>query len=251
MPDDQPTPATRTANHDSIPLLMGAQVEAFALIVRRETCDEIAAMLRTNGHTPAANLVDTDRDFTELSRSLAAIPTPIHEPEHAASCRVFDCRCGCNPAQTCQDCHRCHCWRTQCCAQTVIDDERRRARTTALRALLDNISLPMLTELHQTIADGEEAALRHALSHRTLLLVPGNGHYTQAVFEAVDSKLGMGHADYSTHDVDLYAQGQDDPIEIIDLDNDDVLSRLLGSLAALIRPAEGARLELDLARAHN
>ncbi|MFD8903065.1 hypothetical protein [Streptomyces ardesiacus] len=248
MPEDQPT--TPTTHHDSIPLLMGAQVEAFALLVRRETCTEIASMLRANGHSPAASLVDTDRDFTELSRSMAAIPTHIHEPEHAAGCRIFHCRCGCDPAQTCQDCRRCHCWRAQCCAQTVIDHERHRARTTALRTLLDNVGLQMLTELRQTVADAEEAALRHALSHRTRLLVPGNGRYAQAVFEAVDSKLGMGHADYSAHDVDLYAQGHDDPTEAIDL-NDDVLLHLLGSLAALIRPAEGARLEVDLTQEHS
>ncbi|WP_331732993.1 hypothetical protein OG613_49070 (plasmid) [Streptomyces sp. NBC_00015] len=253
MPEDQP--AAPTTNHDpdhgSFPLLLGAQVEAFALLVRRETCTEIASMLRTNGHPSAASLVNTDRDFTELSRSMAAIPTPIHEPEHAARCRAFRCRCGCDPAQSCQDCRRCPCWRSQCCAQTVIDAERRRARTTALRTLLDTIGRPMLTELRQTAAEAEEAALRNALSRRTWLLVPGNGHYTQAVFEAVDSKLGVDHADFSAYNVELYAQGQDDPIEVIDLNDDDGLSRLLGSMAALIRPAEGARLEVDLAQAHS
>jgi hypothetical protein len=247
MPEAQPN--TPTMGRESFPLLIGAQVEAFALVVRRQTCNEIASMLRTSGHPPAASLVETDRDFTELSRSLAALPIPSHEPEHAAGCRVFHCTCPCDPGQTCQDCHRCQCWRVDCCAQRVTDHERSRARTTALRTLLDNIGLRMLTELRETAADAEEAALRHAVSRRTRLLVPGDGHYERAVFSAGDSKLGMGHGDYNTHDVGLYATGQDDPTEAIDL-NDDVLSQLLGSLAELIHPDEGAGLTVDLTRAH-
>ncbi|MFF8884118.1 hypothetical protein, partial [Streptomyces flaveolus] len=98
--------------------------------------------------------------------------------------------------------------------------------------------------MRQTVAAAEEAALRQALSHRTRLLVPGDGAYTLAVFRAVDGRLGMGHADYSDTDtdIDLYTQGRNDRTEAIDLD-DDVLSHLLGSLAALVRPDEGARLE--------
>ncbi|MFF9453619.1 hypothetical protein [Streptomyces flaveolus] len=195
--------------------------------------------LHANGHATA------DLDFTELSRWAATLPALTHESDHAAGCRVFRCRCGCDPAQTCQDYHRCPCWRAQCCAHRAIEAEQSRARTTALRTLLDTIGLKTLTELRQTVADAEEAALRQALSHRTRLLVPEDGAYTMAVFRAVDGRLAMGHADYSDTDIDLYTQGQNDPTEAIDLD-DDVLSHLLGSLAALMRPDEGARLVVDL-----
>ncbi|WP_225637398.1 hypothetical protein [Streptomyces solaniscabiei] len=198
--------------------------------------------LNANGHATA------DRDVTELFRWAATLPALTHEPDHAAGCRVFHCRCGCDPAQTCQDCHRCLCWRAQCCAHRAVEAEQSRAWTTALRRVLDPIGLKTLTELRQTVADAEEAALRKALSHRTRLLAAGDGVYTLAVFGAVDGKLGMGHADYSDTDIDLYTQGQNDPTETIDLD-DDVLSYLLGSLAALVRPDEGARLEVDLTQA--
>ncbi|WP_327411234.1 hypothetical protein OG458_41600 (plasmid) [Streptomyces sp. NBC_01281] len=243
MPDDQSTTPNEPG---SFPLLLCTQVEAFALLVRRETCTLIASMLRTAGNAPAADLVDTDRDFTELSRSLAAIAGPVPAPDHGAGCRVFRCRCGCDQSQACSNCHRCQCWRSDCCVQRKPDAERRRARTSALSTLLAGVGLPMLTELRQTAADAEEAALRRALAHRARLLLPGDARYATAAFYASDSKLCMGHADYSVHDVTLHTQEQKDGSdETIDFD-DDVLSRLLGALAELIRPDEGAQLEVDL-----
>lgn len=47
-PDTTPDP-------DPVPMLLGTQDAAHALNVRRETCDELAAILRDNGHAPAAN----------------------------------------------------------------------------------------------------------------------------------------------------------------------------------------------------
>ncbi|MFE3139688.1 hypothetical protein [Streptomyces scopuliridis] len=240
MPENTPAP-------DTFPLLTGAQVEAYALVVRRQTCTELAAMLHRGGQTVAANLVVEDRDFTELARSLSAIPKASpSKPEHAAGCRGFACRCGCDRAEDCQDCHRCVCWRAECCAQVALDRVRRRERTAALRQLLDGVDRSMLTELRETAADAEEAALRSAVARRLQFLVPSDGRQYVVVFEAVDSKLGMGHADYSNQDVELYADGQDDPTETVDLD-DAVLSRDLGALAELLRPDEGARLLVDLA----
>jgi len=230
----------------SFPLLVGAQVEAYALVVRRQTCDRLAAMLRADGQALAANLVEEDRDVTELSRSLAAVPSTLKR-EHGAYCRPFDCRCGCDRAQTCADCHRCVCWRAQCCAQVAADHARRQARKTALRSLLDTMGPAVLTELRETAADAEEAALRDVIARRVRLLAPGDGRqYDTAVFEARDSKLGMGHGDYRVCDVELYAPGQDDPNETADLD-DDALCAALGTLAELLRPEEGADLTVDLA----
>ncbi|MEW2497434.1 hypothetical protein AB0942_28440 [Streptomyces nodosus] len=251
LPDtdtDDPAPA-------SFPLLVGAQVEAYALVVRRQTCDHLAAMLRDGGQALAANLVEEDRDFTEISRSLAVIPD-APKTEHGAYCRPFDCRCGCDRAQTCYDCHRCVCWRVQCCAQVAVDGARARARKAALRRLLDGVGLAMLTELRETVAEAEEDALRDTIATRVRLLAPADCRpYSRVVFAARDSKLGMGHADYRVHDVELYDDeiGQDDgpedeqdcPAETVDLD-DDVLSAALGTLAELLHPDEGADLTVDL-----
>ncbi|GAA1227477.1 hypothetical protein [Streptomyces rhizosphaericus] len=236
-PDATPDPAP-------FPMLLGAQVEAHALIVRRQTCDELAAILRDNGHTLAANLVDEDRDFTELSRSLAAIPsTP--KPQHRQHCRPFDCRCGCDRAQDCLDCHRCVCWRAQCCAQAAADHARTRTRRAALRRLLDSLDLEMLTELRETVAEAEENALRNTIARRLHLLAPANGRrYTHAVFAASRSKLGMSHADYRPRDVELYDEEHDTPTTV-DL-NDEVLSAALGTLATLLRPDDDAELTVDL-----
>ncbi|MFH8465986.1 hypothetical protein [Streptomyces sp. NPDC017991] len=239
MPENIPVP-------DSFPLLIGAQVEAHALIVRRQTCDEVAAMLRASGETSAANLVEEDRDFTELSRSLAAVPASEPEAQHAADCGAFDCRCGCALAQRCQDCGRCACWRAECCAQAPVARARGEERKSALRRLLDGFGTAMLTELRETTAAAEEAALRDVVARRAGLLAPGDGRrYETAVFEATDSKLGMGHADWRGQDVELYAPGQDGPNETADWD-DTVLSRALGALAELLHPEEGARLTIVL-----
>ncbi|WP_405749078.1 hypothetical protein OG232_03855 [Streptomyces sp. NBC_01411] len=110
----------------------------------------------------------------------------------------------------------------------------------------------MLTELRETVAEAEEAALRDTIARRVRLLTPADGpRYTHAVFAAYDSKLGVGHADYRLHDVELHededegqARGRGRPATV-DLD-DDVLSAALGTLAGLLRPDEGADLADDL-----
>ncbi|MGW6202152.1 hypothetical protein ACWF9B_00635 [Streptomyces sp. NPDC055089] len=244
-------PDSPAETEKTFPLLVGAQVEAYTLIVRRETSTEMAAKLRAYGHTRAANLVDEQRDFTELSRSLAAVPgADPHTAEHKAGCRSFACQCGCDPTQDCQDCCRCVCWRAECCAQQAIDQARQLNRSEALRQLLDGMGIQILRELRQTAADAEEAALRRALSHRTHRLVPNTNQYSWAEFHATDSKLCMGHADYSQCNVELYAPAQDVPALVVDLD-DGVLSALLGELAELLRPEEGAPLRVDLMKAHS
>ncbi|MFF5019440.1 hypothetical protein [Streptomyces sp. NPDC001165] len=243
-PDSAPYTTPDAPAPGSFPLLVGAQVEAYTLVVRRQTCTDLAAMLRNDGHTAAAELVEADRDFTELSRSLAAIPkTP--ETEHKARCRAFDCRCSCDRAQTCPDCHRCVCWRAECCAQVPTDAARRADRTAALRRLLDSVGLKMLTELRETAAQAEEAALRCTIARRIRLLEPGDDRPYTAFFAAGDfGRLGMGHADYSIHDVELYDE-ESGASRTVDLD-DAVLSASLGTLAELLRPDDGAVLDLPV-----
>ncbi|GHG23002.1 hypothetical protein ACFFSH_28710 [Streptomyces filamentosus] len=240
-PDGTP-PSTGDAP-SSFPLLVGAQVEAYALVVARQTCDRLAATLRAGGQALAANLVEEDRDITELSRSLAATPSAPHR-EHGAFCRPTDCRCACDPAQACVDCHRCVCWRAQCCTQAAADHARRQARKAALRGLLDTVSPAMLTELRETAADAEEAALRDVIARRVRLLTSADApRWTCAIFNARDSKLGMGHADYRVHDVALHDE-EGGTSTTVDLD-DDALSAALGALAELLRPEEGADLTVE------
>ncbi|MGW2657041.1 hypothetical protein ACWC1D_25715 [Streptomyces sp. NPDC001478] len=235
----------------SFPLLIGPQVEAYALVVRRQTCNHLATMLRDNGQPQAADRVEEDRDSTEMSRSLAAIPAaPKHE--HGAYCRPFDCRCGCDRSQNCLDCHRCVCWRAQCCAQIAAGHARARDRKAALRRLLDTMDLAMLTELRETAAEAEETELRDVIARRVRLLTPAGHHCTHAVFEARDSRLGMGYADYRVHNVALHDEeehgdrvGAEERAESVDLD-DYALSSALGTLAELLRPDEGADLTVDL-----
>ncbi|MFH8562030.1 hypothetical protein [Streptomyces sp. NPDC017988] len=57
------------------------------------------------------------------------------------------------------------------------------------------------------------------------------------MFEARDRKLCMG--------LELYADAQDDPTEVVDLD-DAVLPAALDAFAELLRPEEGARLVVGL-----
>ncbi|MGW0536288.1 hypothetical protein [Streptomyces sp. NPDC003032] len=217
--------------------------------MRRQTCDHLAGMLRDGGQMLAADLVEEERDITGISRPLAAVPA-VPRTEHGARCRPFDCRCGCDRAQDCLDCHRCVCWRVQCCAQVAADYARGQARKAALRQLLDAVGPVMLTELRDTVAEAEEAALRDTIARRVRLLTPADGpRYTYAVFAAYDSKLGMGHADYRLHDVEL--QQDEDKHEdeggpvTVDLD-DDVLSAALGTLVGLLRPDQGEDLIVDL-----
>ncbi|MFF8902612.1 hypothetical protein ACF082_34660 [Streptomyces lydicus] len=108
----------------------------------------------------------------------------------------------------------------------------------------------MLTELRETVAEAEEVALRDTIGRRVRLLTPADGpRYTHAVFAAYDSKLGMDHADYLLHDVELHEDEDKHEDEgrptTVDLD-DDVLSAALGTLAGLLRPEGGADLTVDL-----
>ncbi|WP_413100856.1 hypothetical protein [Streptomyces sp. Inha503] len=112
----------------------------------------------------------------------------------------------------------------------------------ALRPLLDALAPQTLTDIRETVADAEEAAWRRVIARRLRALAP---RYEAAVFTAVETKLGQGHDDYSTNDVELYAPGQDDPNETVDLD-DAPLTRALGALTELLHPDEGARLTIDL-----
>lgn len=48
---------------------------------------------------------------------LAAVLNPV---DHKEGCRPHDCRCACDWRQTCPDCHRCVCWRSECCAEKAI-----------------------------------------------------------------------------------------------------------------------------------
>ena len=146
------------------------------------------------------------------------------------------------------------CWRAQCCAQVAADYARARARKSALRAVLDSVDPAILTELRETVAEAEEAALRDTIARRVRLLTPADGpRYTHAVVAAYDSKLGMGHADYRLHDVELHEDEEEDEDKhedeggpaTVDL-ADDVLSAALGTLAGLLRPDEGADLAVDL-----
>ncbi|MFJ6438259.1 hypothetical protein [Streptomyces sp. NPDC091416] len=237
------TPPSTADTPPPFPLLVGAQVEAYALVVARQTCNRLSAILRTDGQTLAADLVEEERDITELSRALTAIPS-APRMEHGAFCRPFDCRCACDPAQSCVDCRRCACWRAQCCAQAAADRARRRARMTALRSLLDAVNPAILTELRETAADAEEAALRDVIARRVRLLTPADApRWTCAVFDARDSKLGMGHADYRVHDVTLHDE-DGETSTTVDLD-DDALAAALGTLAELLRPEDGADLTVE------
>ncbi|AKN68710.1 hypothetical protein QR97_01830 [Streptomyces sp. PBH53] len=119
---------------------------------------------------------------------------------------------------------------------------RCRERALALRPLLDVLDPEGLTAVREAAADAEEVAWKRVVARRLRALAPG---YVVAMFTAVETKLGVGHDDYSTNDVELYADGQDDPNEIVDLD-DAELSRALGALAELKRPSEGAELIVDL-----
>ncbi|MGX5183370.1 hypothetical protein ACWKT5_11270 [Streptomyces avermitilis] len=218
---------------------------------RRSDAELIAASLALvtdspHAALPAAGPQKEDRDVAGLCRLLAAIPKAL-EAEHAAGCRAFGCRCGCDRAQDCQDCGQCVCWRVECCAQVAIDGARARARKAALRALLDGVGPAMLTEWRETIADAEEAALRCTIARRVRLLLGADSRpYAEAVFSAGDfGRLGMGHADYSTRDVGLYVDGHRDPVKVVDLD-DAVLSATLGTLAGLLRADVGADLSVDL-----
>lgn len=235
MPENDPV-------EELLPLLVGEQVEAYARAIWRNTCTDVAAMLRRDGLPLSAGIVEAHRDLTELDHPVPARP---EQADHKPDCRAFDCRCGCARAQDCLDCQRCVCWRSECCAEVALQAARRAERTRAARPLLDLLDPQMLTAIRETVADAEENAWRRAVARRVRTLAPGRGQYSVAVFEAVETKLGMGHAGFVDRDVELYAEGQGDPNETVDL-NDVVLARALGALSVLLRPMEGHRLVVYL-----
>ncbi|MFB9483343.1 hypothetical protein ACFFSH_28735 [Streptomyces filamentosus] len=51
----------------------------------------------------------------QAARNLKAVRCHV-TPGHRSQCRPHDCRCGCPRTQ---DCHRCVCWRSMCCAEQL------------------------------------------------------------------------------------------------------------------------------------
>ncbi|MDW4912484.1 hypothetical protein [Streptomyces californicus] len=228
-----------TGQTGGIPLLVGDQVEAYAFVVRREACNQLISMLRTSGEARAAELVTEDRDLTELTRVFTVAP-PIEPVDHAARCSPSECRCGCDRAEDCPECRQCTCWSDRCCTRVAV----RLARGAALRDLLGRVELALLADLREAQAEVEEAALRRLVARRTRLFAATGGRAASyAVIEARDSRLGMGHADYRTQNVELH--GAHGTVEYLDID-DQALSTALGTLAELLRPEEGADLTVDL-----
>ncbi|MDX2545899.1 hypothetical protein ACOT81_38210 [Streptomyces sp. WI04-05B] len=127
------------------------------------------------------------------------------------------------------------------------DTEASAARDSAaaLRPLLDALQPEMLTAIRETVAGAEKAAWLRVVARRVRAIAPGP--YAVAVFANVGPKLGMGHDDYSARNVDLYAEAedQDEPSETCDFD-DAALTRALGALAELLRPSDGAQLDVHL-----
>ncbi|MGW2496198.1 hypothetical protein ACWCV2_17070 [Streptomyces pseudogriseolus] len=73
--------------------------------------DESLALPEAERNARAYLLLDT------VLPLLAAVLNPV---DHKTGCRPHDCRCACDRRQNCQDCHRCVCWRSQCCAEKAI-----------------------------------------------------------------------------------------------------------------------------------
>ncbi|MGW0604117.1 hypothetical protein [Streptomyces sp. NPDC002640] len=225
-----------------LPLLAGEQVEAYARAIWRQACTDVAEILARDGLPLSAGIVEAHRDLTELDHPA---PTRPEQTTHKPGCRAFDCRCGCPRAQDCSDCQRCMCWRSECCAEVALQAARRAEHTRAVRALLPLLDPQTLTAIRESAAEAEESAWRRVAARRVRTLVPGRDRYTIAIFEAMETKLGMRHAGFVGQDVELYAEGQSDPNEAVDLD-DGELARALGALSALLRPVEGHRLVVDL-----
>ncbi|MFI1225915.1 MULTISPECIES: hypothetical protein [unclassified Streptomyces] len=114
----------------------------------------------------------------------------------------------------------------------------------ALRDLLGRVEPVLLADLREAVAEVEEAALRQLVARRTRLFAATGGRaVSYAVIEARDSRLGMGHADYRTENVELH--GAHGTVDYVDIE-DQTLSTALGTLAELLRPEEGADLTVDL-----
>ncbi|MFD7334876.1 hypothetical protein ACFV98_02585 [Streptomyces violascens] len=101
----------------------------------------------------------------------------------------------------------------------------------------------MLTAIRETVANAEEAAWRRVVARRVRAVAPGP--YDVAEFTAVETKYGYAHDDFSDRNVLLFAKGQGDPNECVDLD-DAELTQALGALSELLRPNERAELSVDL-----
>ncbi|WP_331762498.1 hypothetical protein OG612_45550 (plasmid) [Streptomyces sp. NBC_01527] len=79
------------------------------------------------GRPGAADVVRECADMVRAMRSDAAAPLTEPGSDHRDGCREFDCRCACDRRQTCQDCGRCVCWRSLCCAEEAIRGARERS----------------------------------------------------------------------------------------------------------------------------
>ncbi|MFC9280900.1 hypothetical protein [Streptomyces collinus] len=75
-------------------------------------------------HAENASVLDEQeqggRAFAMLSAALPLLAAVLNPVDHKEGCRPHDCRCGCPRWQNCQDCYRCVCWRSECCAEKAI-----------------------------------------------------------------------------------------------------------------------------------
>ncbi|MET7573340.1 hypothetical protein ABZT04_33320 [Streptomyces sp. NPDC005492] len=60
------------------------------------------------------------RAFAMLDAALPLLAAVLNPVDHKEGCRPHDCRCACDRRQDCQDCYRCVCWRSECCAEKAI-----------------------------------------------------------------------------------------------------------------------------------
>ncbi|WP_328373579.1 hypothetical protein OG800_50560 (plasmid) [Streptomyces sp. NBC_00445] len=75
-------------------------------------------------HEESRTLLDDEernrRAFAMLDAALPLLAAVLNPVDHRDGCRPHDCRCGCDRRQNCQDCYRCVCWRSECCAEKAI-----------------------------------------------------------------------------------------------------------------------------------
>jgi len=162
--------------------------------------------------------------------------------EHTPECRAFDCRCGCDREQDCRDCHRCVCWRSECCAEQALQGALQRHRVSALTARFERFAPAVLAATREAAATAEESYWRRAAAGRVRALTAGP--YAYAVFTAVESKRGADR--YSDQDVALYPGELNETVtERVGLP-DKELTRALDALSELLHPREGEELAVDL-----
>ncbi|MFG2795813.1 hypothetical protein [Streptomyces pseudovenezuelae] len=75
-------------------------------------------------HAENRSLLDAEeagnRAVAMLDTALPLLAAVLNPVDHREGCRPHDCRCACDRRQNCQDCHRCVCWRSECCAEKAI-----------------------------------------------------------------------------------------------------------------------------------